>query len=217
MDVLYYSSFCKHSQTVVQYIVKNNLIDKISCICIDKRKRDKNGNNILIPLENGRTIMLPPNVQSVPALLRVKKGHTILLGDSQIIQYLGEQYENPQVKNSAILQQNGEPDGFMFQSSYNSSNITSEKYTNYHLTPEELSAEANSKARNLYNYVPASHEMPSIQAPPDTYKPDKVPNGISLEDIEQRRNNEISMGAGGPGAVAGPTGNVPVGGFVRGL
>ena len=50
MDILYYSNYCKHSQRVVQTLVKGNLTDKISFICIDKRSRDPKTNQIFIHL-----------------------------------------------------------------------------------------------------------------------------------------------------------------------
>jgi hypothetical protein len=198
MDVLYYSNNCNYSQRVIQHIVKTGLIEKLSCICIDKRQRDHNNNNILISLENGKKIILPPNIQSVPALLRVNKNYTVLLGDSQIIEYLNQQYGNQQL-SSPILQSNGEPIAYGFSSSGGGSfnaNISSEKFTNYNLTPEDLNAKGTSKARDLYNYVPATHEINSIQAPPETYKPDKIPSNLTLEVIEQKRAADIPLQPG---------------------
>jgi len=198
MDVLYYSNNCNFSQKVIQHIVKTGLIDKLSCICIDKRQRDHNNNNIIISLENGKKIILPPNVQSVPALLRVNKNYTVLLGDLQIIEYLNQQYGNQQL-SSPILQSNGEPIAYGFSSSGGGSfntTISSEKFTNYNLTPEDLNAKGTSKARDLYNYVPATHEISSIQAPPETYKPDKIPSNLTLEVIEQKRAADIPFQPG---------------------
>ena len=193
MDVLYYSTNCKFSQKVIQHIAKTGLIDKISCICIDKRQRDHNNNNVIISLENGKKILLPPNIQSVPALLRVNKNYTVLLGDSQIIEYINTQYGKQQM-SSPILESNGEPSAYIFSSSGGGSfntTISSEKYTNYNLTPEDLNAKGMSKSRDLYNYVPATHEVRSIQAPPDTYKPDKIPSNLTLDVIEQKRAADI--------------------------
>ena len=72
MDILYYSNHCPNSQKVIQYIAKFNFIDKINAICIDKRSIDKVSGQVFVQLENGKKIMLPPNVHSVPALLIVK-------------------------------------------------------------------------------------------------------------------------------------------------
>jgi hypothetical protein len=195
MDHLYYSTNCNFSQRVLQHITKTGLIDKISCISIDKRQRDHNNNHIFILLENGKKVILPPNIQSVPALLRVNKNYTVILGDSQIIEYLNSQYGNQQL-SSPILQMNGEPASYMFDSLGGgafSTNILSEKYTDYNASPEDLYAKGNSKTRNLHNYVPATHEITTIQAPPETYKPDKIPRNLTLEVIEQKRAADIPM------------------------
>ena len=87
MDIFYYSNYCKHSQNVLQFLVKGNLTDKISFICIDKRFFDKKTNQTKISTENGLTTVLPPNVHSVPALLLVNQNYQLLLGDNIINHY----------------------------------------------------------------------------------------------------------------------------------
>ena len=86
MDILYYSNYCPHSQKVLQILVKGNLSDKLSFICIDKRTKDAKTNQTYIKLENGSSVILPPNVQSVPSLLLIKQNFKILQGD-EIIQF----------------------------------------------------------------------------------------------------------------------------------
>lgn len=110
-DILYYSNHCNYSQKVLQYIYKNNLIEKISCICIDQRSRDSNNNTIKILLENGKSVYLPPSIQTVPTVLRKRQNHTLVLGCSEIINMFQneEQYANLQQKQSTILQRNLEP------------------------------------------------------------------------------------------------------------
>ena len=68
MDILYYSNYCKHSQSVLQTLVKSNLSKKVSFICIDKRRLDPATNQMKIILENGSQVILPPNIKSVPCL-----------------------------------------------------------------------------------------------------------------------------------------------------
>ena len=70
----------------MQFLVKGNLADKLNFLCIDKRRRDPNNNQIYIHLENGQRVIMPPNVHSVPALLLVKQSYRVVLGDD-IIQY----------------------------------------------------------------------------------------------------------------------------------
>ena len=56
MDILYYSNYCKHSKKLISTLTKNNMNDKISFICIDKRSLDKNSNQTYLLLENGSKI-----------------------------------------------------------------------------------------------------------------------------------------------------------------
>jgi hypothetical protein len=47
----------------------------------------------------------------------------------------------------------------------------------------------------MYNYVSASHQPYKIPTPPDTYRPDKIGDSVSIETLTQKRNNDISNGA----------------------
>jgi len=85
MDIFYYSTLCKHSQRVIEFIVQHQLTGQLSCICVDKRKRDTNNNHTVVVLENGQTVMLPPNLHAIPALLCVKNNYTIISGQDAII------------------------------------------------------------------------------------------------------------------------------------
>lgn len=187
MDSLYYSNYCKHSQRILQFLVKGNLADKINFLCIDKREKDINNNQIYIILENGSKVIMPPNVQSVPALLLVKHGYRVLLGDD-IVEHF-QQAANLETKKKMMTQQI-EPIGTSLQPS-GGMNVTSEQYTMYNLTPDELSAKGNGGRRQLYNYVSANEEIISIQTPPDTYKPDKIGQDITVNTLEQKRMDEI--------------------------
>tara|TARA_B110000879_G_C11179169_1_gene517488 strand:+ start:4552 stop:5151 length:600 start_codon:yes stop_codon:yes gene_type:complete len=189
MDILYYSNYCKHSQSVIQTLVKSNLTDKISFICIDKRKRDETSGNIVIILENGDRVMMPPNIHSVPSLLLIKEQYRIIEGDS-IITHL-----HPEIRTNKLRESNipAEPTGYMLNSYTAGSNIMSEKFTSYSLTPDELSAKGNGERREMYNYISAKDNMNVIDTPPDTYKPDKVSNDITLDTLQQKRIDDIGQ------------------------
>jgi len=188
MDVLYYSNFCPNSQKVIQYISKGGLIDKINAICIDKRTVDPNTSQVFVQMENGRKILLPPNVHSVPALLVVKNNYKALFG-GEIIQYFEP---SVQKKIDQAHRNNGEPVGITLGSSSAGVSIVSEPYTFYDLTPDELSAKGNGGRRQMYNYISANHEMYSIPTPPDTYRPDKIGESVNIDSLTQKRNSEIS-------------------------
>lgn len=187
MDVLYYSNYCPNSQKVLQYITKCGLIEKLNCICIDKRFRDPNTGQITVQLENGKKILMPPNVHSVPALLLVKKNYNAVFG-GEIITYLA-----PIVKNATpdSIQMNGEPMGISLSTSSGGTNIVSEQYTAYGASPEELSAKGNGGNRPMYNYVSANIDAFNIPTPPDSYRPDKVGQNVTLESLQQMRDTDI--------------------------
>jgi hypothetical protein len=189
MDILYYSNYCKHSQNIIQTLVKSNLTDKISFVCIDKRSRDPSNGQTYITLENGGKVIMPPNVHSVPSLLIIKEQYRVLMGDD-IIKHL-----HPQIKNtmSANMQSNIEPSGYFLTASNGGTNIMSEKFTSYDMTPDELSAKGNGKARPLYNYISVQDDMNLINTPPDDYKPDKISNDVTLDTLQQKRMDDIGQ------------------------
>jgi hypothetical protein len=191
MDILYYSNHCPNCQKVVHFISRGGLIDKLNAICIDKRSVDPQTGQMFIQLENGKKIMLPPNIQSVPALLVVKENYRALFG-KDIISYF-----EPAVKQKTeqAQQQNGEPIGMPLSQSSAGVSIHSEQYTLYDLSPDDLSAKSTSTKRPMYDYVSAqNHQVYQIPTPPDNYRPDKVDPSLTLEVLEQKRNTEVSTG-----------------------
>lgn len=187
MDILYYSNHCKHSQKILQFLVKGNMTDKLNFICIDKRVRDAQNNQTYILLENGKRVSLPPNVHSVPALLQIKKNYAVILGEDII------KYFEPVVsqQKQVATKQNGEPMGFSLFASNNGMNIVSEQFTFYNMSPDELSAKGKGGMRQMHNYVPATHESFNIPTPPDSYRPDKIASNITVDVLEQHRNEDI--------------------------
>jgi len=188
MDTLYYSNNCKHSQRVLQFLVKGNLAEKINFLCIDKRRRDPNNNQMYIILENGQRVVMPPNVNSVPALLLVKHSYRVILGDD-IIQHF--QTAASVETKKRIMREPIDPVGSSIMLSTGGMNIVSEPYTMYNLTPDELSAKGSSGRRQMYNYVSANDEIISINTPPDAYQPDKISQNVTIDTLQQKRIDEI--------------------------
>lgn len=188
MDTLYYSNYCKHSQRVLQFLVKGNLAEKLNFLCIDNREKDSSNNQVYIVLENGKKVIMPPNIQSVPSLLLVRQGYRVILGDDIIQHY---QIDANRETKKKISNQIHEPIGTELFLSNGGMNIRSEQYTAFNLTPDELSTKGNSTRRNLYNYVSVNDDIISIQTPPDTYQPDKVDSGITVDTLQQKRIDEI--------------------------
>ncbi len=186
MDILYYSNYCVHSQKLIQYLAKNSIINKINCICVDRRSRDQNTGQITILSENGKQLPLPVNVHSVPSVLLVSQKCQVVSGDE--IYSLFESKVNSQ--NTAATGGNEEPIGYIL----NDVNQMGEKFTYYNMSSEELSSKGNGNMRQMLNYVPASHDTNTgwkIPTPEDTYKPNKLGNDVTLDKLQQQRNADI--------------------------
>ena len=191
MDILYYSNYCKHSQSVVQTLVKSNLTDKFSFVCIDKRKRDPQSGQTHIILENGSKVIMPPNIHSVPSMLLIKDNYRIIMGDD-ILKYFHKDMKNNNSRISSNITTH-EPSGYLFNNTIGGTNIISEKFTGYDMTPDELSAKGNGVSRQMYNYVSVQNDMNLINTPPDNYKPDKISNDVTLDKLQQTRLDDIGQ------------------------
>ena len=86
MDIFFYSQYCRHSTTLLQFIVKNSLNDKLNFMCIDKRREENNCS--FIPLENGEKYIIPPCVRSVPCLISIQNKYQVYTGITLITDYL---------------------------------------------------------------------------------------------------------------------------------
>ena len=187
MDILYYSNFCKHSQKVVNFFVKNNLTNLVNFICLDKRKIDENTGQIVVLLENGTQVSLPPNIHSVPSLMLTKDNYRVVYG-AEIMSHYASHITTQM--NDATLGE-GEPSGYSFLSS-NMDKVVSEKFTYFDSSPQDLSAKGNGGNRQMHHYVSATEDTICIKTPPDTYKPNKLSNSVTVDSLQQQRNEEIS-------------------------
>jgi hypothetical protein len=182
MDTLYYSNFCKHSQSIIQFLVKANLAEKMNFLCIDKRRKD--GPHTVIVLENGKTVPMPPHVHSVPALV-LGKGYTVVYGED-----IAKHYQSAAQGHGGAVQSVKaaiEPMGVSLATA--TSSFMSEPYTFYNLSAEELSSKGTGGRRQMYNYVSASHTTTggAIPTPPETYRPDKVSKDVTVESLNSQR------------------------------
>jgi hypothetical protein len=156
--------------------------------------------------------MLPPNVHSVPSLLLVAQKYSVITGEP-IYQYFEKQIGSQHAK---ATEEFGEPVGYVLNSN-GGMNIMSESYTDYSLSPEELSAKGKGRGRKTYDYVSAAHDNMFITTPEDNYRSNKLrADDVSLDDLQRRREMDIG------GSVAQPNiaqlGNTSTGQFaVSGL
>ena len=85
--ILFYSNFCKHCCELLLQIKKTNVNNEINFICIDNRISE-NGSNYSL-LSNGKKILIPDSIQSVPSMILINYGNKIIKGP-EIINFLNE-------------------------------------------------------------------------------------------------------------------------------
>ena len=185
-SIIYYSTYCDKSKAVLTALSKSQVSNDIHFLCIDKRVKSSTG-AVHIITESGEKVLLPPQVNRVPALLLLNKGHLVLYGE-QILQHF-------QPKNVALNDHatgfNGEPNAFALgrESMGSGFGVASDNYSFLDQSPDELSAKGNGGMRQLYNYATIDL-VDKIETPPDTYSPDKV-GSVSMEQLQQKRQSEI--------------------------
>jgi hypothetical protein len=186
-SILYYSKFCEHSNKLLQTLSKTNVQKDIHFICIDKRVKDSN-NKMFIVLENGQKIIMPENVNRVPALLLLNQGYQVLYGES-ILNHLKPKQELAVRK---ATQNNMEPMAFSF-SGGGFGDIVSDSYSFLDQGAEELEAKGNGGMRQMHNYVDLNYSD-NITTPNDEhdYKgSNKISGDLTVEQLQQQREAEL--------------------------
>jgi len=189
-NILYYSNFCEHSKKLLQTLSRTNIQGDIHFICIDKRIKEPSNNKIYIVLENGQKIIMPENISRVPALLLLNQGYNVLYGES-ILQHLRPKQEK-MVKQAT--QNNMVPTAFSFDSSYGS--VVSDQYSFLDQDPDSLRAEGNGGMRQMHNYVDINYQDRVTSNQGDDKKSNKMPEGLTIEQLQQQRDEEIKKISG---------------------
>ena len=185
-SILYYSKFCEHSNKLLQTLSKTTQKD-IHFICIDKRVKDTN-NKMFIVLENGQKIVMPENVNRVPALLLLNQNYQVLYGEA-ILNHLKPKQE---VAIRKATQNNMEPMAFSFGSG-GFGDIVSDMYSFLDQGSEELEAKGNGGMRQMHNYVDLNYSD-KISTPNDEqeYKgANKISGELTIEQLQQQRDSEL--------------------------
>ena len=186
-SILYYSNFCEHSKKLLQNISKTNLAKDIHFICIDKRQKDANNKTYII-LENGQKIIMPENVNRVPALLLLNKGYDVLYGEA-IIDYFKPQQQQ-MVKQATF--NNIEPMAFSLGGG-NYGGIVSDNYSFLDMSAESLEAKGNGGIRQMHNYVDLNY-TDNITTPNDDHdykNSNRISQEVTVEKLQQQRESEL--------------------------
>lgn len=152
-------------------------------LSVDRRTVDPVSGQTYLIMDRGTKVMLPPNVQAVPSLVLINQNFRVLSG-AEIYGHL-----TPKLQDMTDLAtgNNGEPLGYQIGGGY----IVSERFTDYGMSPEELSSKGRGGMRQMHNYVPAAHSGFTIPTPKDDYKSDKV-GEVDMESLQQKRNADVT-------------------------
>lgn len=188
-NILYYSKYCEHSKKLLSYITSNNLQSSIHFICIDKRTQDQNG-RVYIILDNGEKIIMPENVQSVPAMLLLNQNYKVVYGD-EIYKIL-----KPIVKETVKVatKNNMEPSCFSFDGGGSMMGVSSDSFSFLDQAPDELGTKGSGGQRQMYNYVGINDTDGTIQTPTDDfdYAKGSDGSGMTVEQLQQMREEEFT-------------------------
>jgi len=186
-SILYYSNFCAHSKKLIQSLSKTNVAKEIHFICIDKRIKDTN-NKVFIVLENGQKIIMPENINRVPALLLLTQGYDVLYGEA-ILNHLKPKQE---VVTKQATQNNMEPMAFSFGGG-GFGDIVSDQYSFLDQGSDELEAKGNGGMRQMHNYVDLNFsDKISTPADEQDYKSaNKISKDLTVEQLQQQRDSEL--------------------------
>lgn len=193
-SILYYSNFCDHSKSLLAQLSRTNVQQDIHFICIDKRVKDAN-NKTYIVLDSGQKIIMPENVNRVPALLLLNQGYHVLYGEA-ILNHLKPRQQQ-EVKRAT--QNNMEPAAFSFAGG-GFGDIVSDHYSFLDQNPDELTAQGNGGLRQMHNYVDLNYvDNMTINTPNDETdykKAGKIPEGLTVEQLQQQREAELQKVTG---------------------
>jgi hypothetical protein len=192
--ILYYSNFCQHSKKLLQQFGRSPQKD-VHFICIDKRSKDKNG-KIFITLENGQQIVMPENVTKVPALLLLADNYRVLYGES-ILQYFTPRQQAAVMQ---ATQNNAEPMAFSLGGGGGNSGIMSDNYSFLDMDADALSAKGNGGMRQMHSYADLNYvpQFNSITDDGSGGGGGKIPQGLTIEQLQQQREKDLNFQQGGP-------------------
>jgi len=196
-SILYYSKFCEHSNKLLQTLSKTTQKD-IHFICIDKRVKDTN-NKMFIVLENGQKIVMPENVNRVPALLLLNQNYQVLYGEA-ILNHLKPKQE---VEVRKATQNNMEPMAFSFGSSGSAGlgDIVSDKFSFLDQDQDALKATGDGGMRQMHNYVDLNYtdniSTNMTENDQEFKKSNKISSELTIEQLQQQRDQELQKINGG--------------------
>ena len=97
--ILFYSNYCDKCKEMLPILSQCQLSKDINFINIDNRIKKNDGATYII-LENQKELILPPNVNKVPALLLINRGSQVIFGKKIIEHIQPRQMQRMQYENN---------------------------------------------------------------------------------------------------------------------
>ena len=187
-NILYYSNYCDKCKDILRTVGNSEIKKDIHFICIDKRFRDPQTGGIYVTLENQQKIVLPPQIQKVPAMLLLNEGNKVIFG-IEIVDKIKPKNDLVDARATGF---NGEPMAFSLgNDNIGGFGVASDNFSYWDQGSDELLAKGEGGARQMYNYATVN-QASNIDTPADTWQPDKV-NENSFKEMEDQRNDDLRM------------------------
>jgi hypothetical protein len=168
--ILYYSNYCENCKKLLQNLAKSQEKKDIHFICI----------------ENSQEILLPPQINKVPALLFLnQKDQNIIFGEE--INNVLKPTENLFSNKPQEIKKMEDPVAFSF--SGGACGVVSDNYSFWDQDADSLSAKGDGGMRQLYNYS-TINQNDSINTPEENYTPDKI-GEVTIEKLQNERNQSL--------------------------
>lgn len=184
-NILFFSNYCNHSKKLLSELNKINVLEKVELICIDNRYIK---DNVTYVRKNiNESYPLPPMVNTVPTMCLLPN-YEILTG-GKIYNYFKPISTNIESQREQI---NLEPNPFcMEKETIGSFGVSSDNFSFFDSTDDELSASGNGGMRQTYNYstLDSQYNDGQIHTPNEELKQPKM--NMTLEQLQQQRQMEI--------------------------
>ena len=180
---LYYSNYCDKCKKLLSMLHKSEYRDRFKYICIDNRVKEND--KIIVILQNGYKLYLPPVVTKVPTLHN-DQTNNILVGE-EIMNFLRPPDKKIQLENQQV---NSQPEAFgNYFDSNNSFGVMSDSFSFLNQSADELSAKGSGGVRQMYNYC-GLNETSKIYTPEEEENNSKI-GPVNLDDLQSQRNRDI--------------------------
>lgn len=197
--ILYYSKYCENCKKILYDLGKSKVAKEIHFICVDKRRKDKQGKTFIM-LDNGKELLMPNTLTKVPGLLLLYRGNNILYGDN-IMNYFRPMMGNTESRSRSSSGGGGgrraaqadtrsatEPSAFSFNEM---GTMMSDNYSYLDQSASSMSAKGNGGMRQMHSFATLDQQT-AIETPPEDYVSTKMTQ-VNIENLEKERQADMNI------------------------